>query len=264
MYRDLLDPNEAGCFVDDVTERDCTEVVGWYVSATVRQEFDYSLYPLDAQQVWLRIWHESFKDNILLTPSLDSYAFSNPKLTPGVQHDFVLPGWDIAESWFSLHDQTFSTNFGDKTIHGIREKPELLYNVSIKRQFLTPFVSRIIPVVLILILMFLMVLISTKSSTNSKWLGFSANDVVRGLAALFFVIGYNHAQLRQSLQSSNIMYFEYFYFVIYVMLLYVAVGTIYIAQSNLITSEKGHFITKILYWPICSTALLFITFAVFY
>jgi hypothetical protein len=264
VYRDLLGPNEAGCFVNDVTERDCTEVVGWYVSATLRQEFDYSLYPLDAQQVWLRIWHESFKDNILLTPSLDSYAFSNPKLTPGVQHDFVLPGWDIEESWFSVYDQIFSTNFGDKSIYGVRTKSELLYNVSIERQFLTPFVSRIIPVVLIFILMFLMVLISTKSSTASKWLGFTANDVVRGLAALFFVIGYNHAQLRQSLQSSNIMYFEYFYFVIYVMLLYVAVGAIYIAKSSLHNSERRHFFTKILYWPICSIALCFITFAVFY
>ncbi|MFT6754401.1 MAG: hypothetical protein ACJA2O_004606, partial [Candidatus Azotimanducaceae bacterium] len=264
VYRDLLDPNEAGCFVNDVTKRDCTEVVGWYVSATLRQEFDYSLYPLDAQQVWLRIWHESFKDNILLTPSLDSYAFSNPKLTPGVQHDFVLPGWDIEESWFSVYDQIFSTNFGDKSIYGVRKKSELLYNVSIERQFLTPFVSRIIPVVLIFILMFLMVLISTKSSTASKWLGFTANDVVRGLAALFFVIGYNHAQLRQSLQSSNIMYFEYFYFVIYVMLLYVAVGAVYIAKSTLNNSERAHFITKISYWPICSIALCFITFAVFY
>jgi hypothetical protein len=264
VYRDLLDPNEAGCFVNDITERDCTEVIGWYVSATLRQEFDYSLYPLDAQQVWLRIWHESFKDNIVLTPSLDSYAFSNPKLTPGVQHDFVLPGWDVEESWFSLHDQIFSTNFGDQTIHGVRKKPELLYNVSIERQFLTPFVSRIIPVALISTLMFLMVLISTKSSTNSKWLGFSANDVVRGLAALFFVIGYNHAQLRLSLQSSSIMYFEYFYFVIYVMLLYVAVAAIHIANSNLSNSERGHFITKILYWPICTIALFLITFVVFY
>ena len=36
------------------------EVIGWYFDVTVRQAFDYSKYPLDTQDVWLRLWHKDF------------------------------------------------------------------------------------------------------------------------------------------------------------------------------------------------------------
>ena len=264
VYRDQSDPSDPGCRNEDVSLRDCEEVVGWYVSAILRQEFDYSLFPLDSQQVWLRIWHKSFRDNIVLTPFFESYAFLNPKLAPGIQHDFVLPGWDIEESWFSLNDLVFDTNFGNSSIQGVQHKPELYYNVNIRRQFLGPFVSTLIPVIVISILMYLLVLISTKSSKASEWLGFTANDVVLGLSALFFVAALNHSELRQSLQSSQIMYFEYLYLVIYVMLLYVAVSSVYIAKNEAVEGVDENFKEKFLYWPILSIALFIITFLVFF
>jgi hypothetical protein len=264
VYREMVNPADPDCHVGNDNLRDCDELIGWYVYATLRQEFDYSLFPLDSQQVWLRIWHQDFKDNIILVPDLNSYAFPNPKLTPGVQQGFVLPGWEIEESWFSFKNQLFNTNFGSLKAHGLKNKPELLYNINIQRKFLNPFVSRIIPVVLISILMFLIVLISTKSSKAAEWLGFSASDVVLGLSALFFVVGINHTDLRQSLQSSNIMYFEYFYFVIYVMLLYVAVSSIYIAKHESIEGRDENLISKLLYWPVLSLVLFIITFFVFF
>ncbi|MCW9000987.1 MAG: hypothetical protein OQK04_19910, partial [Kangiellaceae bacterium] len=214
--------------------------------------------------VWLRMWHKDFKDNIVLIPDLESYYLPNPELTPGVQDGFVLPGWKLVESWFSFHQEKFSTNFGSKNSHGLKHKPELFYNVKIQREFLNPFVSRIIPVVLILIIMFLVVLISTKSSKAAEWLGFSASNVVIGLSALFFVVGINHSELRQSLQSSKIMYFEYFYFVIYIMLLYVAVSSIYIAQHDAVEGRDENFVSKLLYWPALSSVLFFVTYWVFY
>ncbi len=264
VYREMSNPDDPGCQVKDESLRDCAELVGWYVFATLRQEFDYSLYPLDSQQVWLRMWHQQFKDNILLVPDLKAYTQLTPQSTPGVQQGFVLPGWTIEESWFSINTQSFNTNFGSRHAHGLGHKPELYYNVSIQRKFMNPFVSRIIPVQLIAILMFLIVLISTKSSKAAEWLGFSASDVVLGLSALFFVVGINHSELRQSLQSSNIMYFEYFYFVIYVMLLYVAASAIYIAKRDAIDGRDENLISKIMYWPSLSLVLFAVTFGVFY
>jgi drug/metabolite transporter superfamily protein YnfA len=264
VYRDRSDPSDPGCLNEDISLRDCEEVVGWYISATLRQEFDYSLFPLDSQQVWLRIWHKSFRENIVLIPFFESYAFLNPKLAPGIQHDFVLPGWDIEESWFSLNDLVFDTNFGNRNIQGLQHKSELYYNVNIRRQFLGPFVSTLIPVVVISMLMYLLVLISTKSSKASEWLGFTANDVVLGLSALFFVAALNHSELRQSLKSSNIMYFEYFYLVIYIMLLYVAVSSVFIAKNEAIEGVDENFKEKFLYWPVLSIALFLITFLVFF
>ena len=112
--------------------------------------------------------------------------------------------------------------------------------------------------------MFLIVLISTKSSRIAEWLGFTASDVVIGLSALFFVVGINHSELRQYLPSSNIMYFEYFYFVIYFMLLYVAVSAIFIAKSDRALDKEENYLTKIMYWPALSWVLFLLTFGVFY
>ena len=263
-YRDLTEPSDPGCAIDEVSLRDCDEVVGWYVSATVRQEFDYSLFPLDSQQVWLRMWHKSFRDNVILTPYFESYAYLNPKLLPGIQHGFVLPGWNIEETWFSLNDLVFDTYFGDRSVQGLQHKSELYYNVNIRRQFLGPFVSTLIPVAVIAMLMYLLVLISTKSSKASEWLGFTANDVVLGLSALFFVAAINHSELRKSLQSSDIMYFEYFYLVIYIMLLYVAVSSVYIAKNEAVEGADENFMEKFLYWPVLSMALFLITFVIFF
>jgi hypothetical protein len=264
VYRDLVEPSDLGCAIEEVSLRDCDEVVGWYASATVRQEFDYSLFPLDSQQVWLRMWHKSFRENVILTPYFESYTFLNPKLLPGIQHGFVLPGWNIEESWFSLNNLVFDTNFGDRSTQGQQHKSELYYNVNIRRQFLGPFVSTLIPVVVIAMLMYLLVLISTKSSKASEWLGFTANDVVLGLSALFFVAAINHSELRKSLQSSDIMYFEYFYLVLYVMLLYVAVSSVYIAKNEAVEGADENFMEKFLYWPVLSMALFLITFVIFF
>jgi hypothetical protein len=136
--------------------------------------------------------------------------------------------------------------------------------VNIRRQFLGPFVSTLIPVVVISMLMYLLVLISTKPSKASEWLGFTANDVVLGLSALFFVAALNHSELRQSLKSSNIMYFEYFYLVIYIMLLYVAVSSVFIAKNEATEGVDENFKEKFLYWPVLSIALFLITFLVFF
>jgi hypothetical protein len=262
-YREMESPQDPGCLADNKT-RDCAELVGWYVAATLRQDFDYSHYPLDLQQVWFRMWHTDFRDNVVLIPDLDSYSRPNPKATPGVQKPFVLPGWEVEESWFSLNDHEFNTNFGDSRALGGNSKSELFFNMRIKREFLNPFVSRIIPLVLVSILMFLIVLISTKSSDESEWLGFSASSTVAGLSALFFVVGINHSDLRQSLQSPTIMYFEYFYFVVYIMLLYVAVGSIRIAKQSVVEGHEENLIASLVYWPALSGVLFVLTLGVFY
>jgi hypothetical protein len=264
VYRDIDDPDDPDCQEQQVSMRDCGELIGWYVSAVMRQNFDYSLYPLDLQQVWIRMWHEDYRKNIILVADLSSYTQLNPKSVPGIQHGLVLPGWKIQESWFSISDQIFNTNFGVQSIRDIQYKPELFFTVNLKREFLNPFVSRIIPVAVILILMFLIVLICTKKGKSAPWLGFTANNVVVELSALFFVIGLSHTDLRQALSSPKIMYFEYLYFVIYVMLVYVAVSSIYIAKKNESIDRDENFFSKNFYWPILSLTFFTVTFWVFF
>lgn len=263
-YREAGTPDSPGCTTEIAAERDCDELIGWYIATTLRQEFDYSLYPLDFQQVWLKMWHEDFRRNIVLIPDMDSYPLPSPKFTPGIQNGFVLPGWDISESWFSFSHQSFNTNFGSEIFSGLQGKPELLYNVNIRRKFMDPFVSRIIPVIVIFILLFMSILLCSKRGKTAEWLGFSATNIVMGLSALFFVVGINHTDLRQSLAASKLMYFEYFYFISYVMILYVATSSIFIARQSTENGKDENFLSKLLYWPVLMVVLYGVTFRVFY
>ena len=197
-------------------------------------------------------------------PDLAAYSYINPKLTPGIQNDFVLPGWSIKESWFSINMKYFNTNLGNSDIHNTNNKPELLYNVDIKRNFMEPFVSRIIPVLVIFILLFLSLIICTKTGTMVQWFGFSASSVVLGLSALFFVVGMSHSELRRLLPSANIMYFEFFYFISYIMILYVSVNSIIIAKREPIIGQEENYLSKALYWPTLSFILFVLTFWEFY
>ncbi|PXF60947.1 MAG: hypothetical protein C4B59_06235 [Candidatus Methanogaster sp.] len=44
-------------------------VTGWYFRAVLRQQFDYSKYPFDREDVWVRLWPGEFYGNVILTPT---------------------------------------------------------------------------------------------------------------------------------------------------------------------------------------------------
>jgi len=78
------------------------EVIGWYFHVTLRQDFDYTRYPFDQQTVWMRLWHQDFDKNVVLLPALDSYDFIHPERLPGIEQDFVLPGWKVTSRFASI------------------------------------------------------------------------------------------------------------------------------------------------------------------
>jgi hypothetical protein len=73
------------------------EVTGWYFAATLRQQFDYSKYPFDREDVWIRLWHKEFHRNIFLVPDFAAYEHTNPSFLPGLEADFVLEGWELLQ-----------------------------------------------------------------------------------------------------------------------------------------------------------------------
>ena len=130
-------------------------VIGWNFSAVLRQRFDYSKYPFDRAEVWLRMWHKNFDQNVMLTPDLASYQETNPTGLPGIEaQDFVLEGWDLTESFFSYRQNRYNTDFGIPDFAGVNVIPELYFNVALKRQFINIFVSNLIPIIVVALLLF--------------------------------------------------------------------------------------------------------------
>ncbi len=246
-----------------------TEIIGWYFQDTLRQNFDYSKYPLDRQEIWIRIWHQDFDKNVILVPDLDAYNPIQPTSLPGLeQEDFVLTGWTTEMSFFDYRLNSYNTDFGIDNYVGQESFPELYYNISLKRAFTGPFVSNMIPLIAVAIILFTVLMMGTRDEEKGKFIGFSASGVLAACAGLFFTVIIAHVSVRADLAAVNVIYLEYFYFVMYFVILSVAVNSLLFSLSR---SDRIRFIyvgdnllAKLLYWPVLLGLLLIITFLVFY
>jgi hypothetical protein len=243
-----------------------TEVVGWSFVATLRQDFGYEQYPFDRQELWLRLRHPQFRRNVLLVPDLDSYRLIDPVTRPGVEQALVLPGWSVLGSYFDYRLQHYNTNFGVEGMHSSEGMYELFFNVALKRDFLEPFVSKVIPLLVVAVLLFAILYVGTGREGQRHLRGFSAMEAIGGCAALFFAITFNHIELRQALQSQGIMYFEYFYFTTYVAVVAVSLNAIALGTGAglRVVARDDNLIPKLAFWPAYVGALLLITLWFFY
>jgi hypothetical protein len=240
------------------------EVIGWHFRAELRQQFDYSRYPFDCEDVWIRLWPNDFRQNVILTPDFNSYDAIRPDYKPGLEQDFVLEGWDVQNSYFSYRKGSYNTTFGIPNYD--RDLPELYFNVGIKRDFMSPFISDMIPPVVVAFLLFAVLMISTKHEERIATYGFSSSAVLAYCAALFFVLILSHAALREDLATHGIIYLEYFYFIMYFAILAVSVNSILLASGTTLTfiTYQDNLIAKLLYWPVILGVVFGITLAVFY
>jgi hypothetical protein len=114
-------------------------------------------------------------------------------------------------------------------------------------------------------MLFGILLISSKRGRRAAWFGFTAKDVVLGNAALFFVVIFDHAALRQSLASPRIIYMEWFYLLMYLSLLGVTLNSLLFATGRIRLLEVGdNLLPKVLFGPAYLAAIFAITVAVFY
>ncbi len=97
-------------------------------------------------------------------------------------------------------------------------------------------------------------------------LGFSAAEIVLGASALFFVASFQHVAMREALDASDLLYFEYFYFVLYLMLMAVSInGILFASDVHLAFIEYAdNLLPKLLLWPLTMVALFLITLVQFY
>ena len=235
------------------------EVIDSHFTAVFRQEFSYRDYPLDRQAVWVRLRPAGFDQHVVLVPDFASYQIMNPRASPGVAGDLILPGWTVTGSNFDYRVQRYDTSFGIPGFDGPAGRPELYFDVDIRRDFLGPFISNIVPLIVTASMLFALLLTGTEEERRSMLSGFTALDVVLGTAALFFVVSFQHIALRNRLASPGLMYFEYFYFITYLALMLVSINAILFASSQRprLIHFRDNLLPKVLYWPLY-TGLLFL------
>lgn len=239
------------------------EVMGWYFEATLRQNFEYAKYPFDHKTVWIRLWPKEFSSNLVLVPDFNAYKSTGITDTFGIDDSIVLGAWDRENTYFDYKNSSYSTNFGITDYIGQNEWPELHFNIVIKRKFSHAFTIYLLPLFLVATLLFAALLTVSADSELSNRLGFNASAFMGACSALFFVVMLAHIQLREKFATAGVVYIEYFYILMYALLV-VATANTYLfslrapAACRFIWYEDN-IIAKAIYWPVLLLSLIAIT-----
>ncbi len=239
------------------------EVIGWYFEATLRQPFDYVDYPFDHKTVWVRMWPKEFSKNIVLVPDFDAYKSTGLNDVFGIEKDIVLGTWVRQNTFFDYKLKSYDTNFGLSHYIGQDNFPELYYNFVIKRKFENAFIVYLLPLFLVASLLFSALLTVSSNDKLSSRFGFSVSGFIGACSALFFVVMLAHIQLREQFPGSPTVYIEYFYILMYALLVAATANT-YLFSINSgkwlkLIHYNDNIIAKVAYWPVVLSSLIFIT-----
>ncbi len=230
------------------------EMEGYYFDVTLRQSFDYSRYPLDLLTVWIRLWPKDFDldTELIFTPDFNAYVDSNKKLF-GLDIDIVQGEWEIDETFFSYNNITYDTDFGFFLASKEQKYKEFFINIGMKRKFINAFIINLVPLLVVAILLFAQMMIVTSSDKLATRFGFNTNGTIATASALFFVVLLAHIQVRQKFSGSGLVYIEYFYLIMYFVILMTALNAYLFTLGKLNSSNmikyQDNLIPKLAYWP---------------
>jgi hypothetical protein len=227
------------------------QVVGWDFKATLRERFEGAVkYPFDRAMVRVPISMKGFYKNAILTPDLESYQLLVPTSLPGTDKSLVLPGWNLASSYFIYSPTEVGTNFGVPRTLEQDKGYEMTFTMIAQRQFLDPFISSVLPIIVVASLLFGLLIIGSKQSHKVSATGFKATDIVRAGVTLLFPVLLAQVNLRTKIGASNIIYIEYFYFVLYTAILGVAANALlFTLKGHGISQFRDNLVPKLLFWP---------------
>ncbi len=247
---------------EPITEwADAEKITRWPFETTLRVRFDYTKFPLMEERIRLQIAPRLLSKNIVLVPDLGAYPVLSPAARPGLHRNAFLPGWEITRTFFHFEPRTEATDFGLRSSSAKQNLPALYYSIEIHKNFIDSFVSNLIPLLMVAIVAFLVLMIV---SHDQERIGTGLSLSVSG--TLLFVVVLSHIGVRQKIATQEIIYLEYFYLVMYLAILWVAVYSILLAAHTnfwLIRHEEN-LLPRVMFWPGLLGVILTFTLVTFY
>lgn len=242
------------------------EVVGWQFRATLRERFEETQkYPFDRALVRIRLLPRDLDKNVRLIPDLYAYQLLVGSTLPGVAKNLVLPGWSLEQSYFSYREESSGANFGLPDSVSREHSIELGFTIAAQRQFLDPFISSVLPLVVVASLLFGLLVVISQDSTKVTASGFKATDILRASVTLLFPVLVSQVNLRSRINANTIIYVEYFYFVTYLAILGVAANVlVFTLTRNPMARFQDNLIPKLLFWPLLLGAWFVVTLVFLY
>lgn len=248
------------------TTEGTVEVMGWDFKASLREPFEGSFkYPFDRGMVRVRIAPKGLNKNIILVPDLGAYQLMVPTSLPGTDKSLVLPGWNLISTYFIYTPVSAGTDFGMGAALEQAKAQELGFTMIAQRNFLDPFVSSVLPIIVVASLLFGMLIAGSKQTAKIAATGFKATDVLRASVSLLFPVLLAQVNMRTKIGSSNIIYIEYFYFVLYTAILGVSANALlFTLKGHGFSNYRDNIIPKLVFWPYLLGAFFVITLAFLY
>jgi hypothetical protein len=250
-----------------VTADDGTTLLGWHVHLTVRQGRDYRDFPLDRQDVSLRLWPEVPDRRVVLVPDLASYPNLDPAALPGLSREFVGGGWIAEHTFFSYGMNTANATFGFPEGATPRGFPELVFNVGLKRSFVEPFINDVLLAIVVAILLFAIVVLNAQDMDRRTRFGITTFGVLATSGTLLFTVLTKHNQIRSEVTPGQIVYIEILPMLLYITILLVAANAILLlaapANRFKFISYEDNLLPNVVYWPALLGTLLVVTLLVF-
>jgi hypothetical protein len=188
---------------------------------------------------------------VILAPDLEAYDLLVPVSLPGLDRGLELSGWKLGESHFSFLDEGYNTNFGIADYIGQQDSPELAYAVTLRRNFTNPFIATFLPLLVVAGLLFALVVTTVRSKEQMSASGYSAMNLLRSVITLFFPVVVAQINLRNHILTEGFLYVEYYYFVIYFLILLSALNALAVLYWDQPVLQRGdNRITKLCFWPL--------------
>ena len=247
-------------------ERDGVEEIGWYFSGTFRQNFDYSLYPFDRQDIWLRLWAAEPVAGVLLVPDFAAYRDLTPETLPGLDTGFVYGGWIPLRAHFSFDLLDYNTDFGLGDGFSGAPEPELFYNLAVARDAFDPLVEHLVLEAAIAILLFFLLVLMAYESETQQRLGLTVFDLIVASGGLLFAVILDHNAMRNAIESQQLTYLEYFPLVLSIFIVLVVLSAVLRVQHWRVPllGYTGDLVPVVAYWPALLGTLLVVTLLVFF
>ena len=244
------------------TEYEDYVLVTWNFRATLEQNFSYQQYPFEQNDIEVVILYPDFSKNILLVPDLDSYDILNPSVRPGLNANISVPSSETISSFFTFKTIDYKTNFGNETL--AKNHPALTFNMVAKRIWLSPFIANIIPILIVALIMFIVLYVSSNKEEGRS--GITTMNVIQSSAGFLFILLLAHVNERNRIETPEIAYIELFYFSMYVFITLetVALAMLFRGANSRIFAYGDNLVLKLLFWPVLISIWLAVTLLRFY
>ncbi|MFG1998360.1 hypothetical protein ACGFNU_04345 [Spirillospora sp. NPDC048911] len=228
------------------------KLMGWYFNTEFRQLFDYGSYPLDKQNVWLRMWGMDFQQRVVLTPDFAGYPPWKIRDMTALDSKMVYGEWNPDFTAYSYLNNPYSTNFGFTKPTGISNNtPELYFNLGLKRDPRGPLYGPLIRWLFIALIVFSAMFLITVDEERREIVGFTTFQVMSFAVGMLLVIVFDQNAIREATDAKGVVYLEYFSYALYLMILMVGLNAMLLTAKIRIRALTwgGNLLPKLVYWP---------------